>query len=110
MAFFDIFSIYRFLPGGGNLTDPKAADVVSHYDYGQLGSTTHGGSVGGQFGTHGSHESSMYYPPPLYPVHPTSTTVHSNHLWWWDNRHPPTNSNYATASADNGSSADGLSR
>ena len=75
------FAISRFLPGGGNLTDPKTADVVSHYDYGQLGTpTTHGGTVGGQFGTHGSHESSMYYPPPLYPVHPTSTSVHSNHL------------------------------
>ena len=87
------FAISRFLPGGsvGNLTDPKTADVVSHYDYGQLAGTptTHGGTVGGQFGTHvGSHESSMYYPPPLYPVHPTSTSVHSNHLWWWDNRHP----------------------
>ena len=80
------FSIHRFLPGGGagNLTDPKTADVVSHYDYSQLGSATpHGGSVGGQFGSHGSvHESSMYYPPPLYPVHPSSaSSVHSaNHL------------------------------
>ena len=74
------FSIHRFLPGG-NLTDPK--DVVSHYDYSQLGGHAGGPGghtgVGSQFGGH-THES-MYYPPPLYPVHPTSTSaVHSHHL------------------------------
>ena len=76
------FSIHRFLPGG-NLTDPK--DVVSHYDYSQLGSSAGAppgtpGGVASQFGGHAAHES-MYYPPPLYPVHPSSTSaVHSNHL------------------------------
>jgi hypothetical protein len=68
------FSIHRFLPGG-NLTDPK--DVVSHYDYSHLGAPGVGPGPGqGQF----SHHESMYYPPPLYPVHPTSSSVHSNHL------------------------------
>ena len=72
------FSIHRFLPGG-NLTDPK--DVVSHYDYSQLGQTNSPGtvphSVSQGFG-HAPHES-MYYPPPLYPVHHASTSVHSTH-------------------------------
>ena len=68
------FSINRFLPGG-HLTDPKD---MPHYDYGQISSA---GQVGaGQFGGHHGHES-MYYPPPLYPVHHTPTSsVHSNHL------------------------------
>ena len=68
---------YRFLPGG-NLTDPK--DVVSHYDYSQLGQTNTPGtphSVSQGFG-HAPHES-MYYPPPLYPVHHSSASVHSTH-------------------------------
>ena len=76
--FFNIFlSFYRFLPGG-NLTDQK--DVVSHYDYSQLGHTNAPGtphSVSQGFG-HAPHES-MYYPPPLYPVHHTSASVHSTH-------------------------------
>ena len=68
------FSINRFLPGG-HLTDPKD---MPHYDYGQISTA---GQVGaGQFGGHTGHES-MYYPPPLYPVHHTPTSsVHSNHL------------------------------
>ena len=75
--------IFRFLPGG-NLTDHK--DITSHYDYSHLGQTNTPGtpnSVSQGFG-HVPHES-MYYPPPLYPAHHTSPSVHStHHLWWWD--------------------------
>ena len=70
------FSINRILPGG-HLTDPKD---MPHYDYaGQIASAGQVAGAVGQFGGHSGYES-MYHPPPLYPVHPTSTSVHSNHL------------------------------
>ena len=70
------FSINRFLPGSLNLSgDPKhdvsatsaAVAAASHYDY------------SANVGHFSSHHESMYYPPPLYSVHPTAS-VHSNHL------------------------------
>ena len=71
------FSINRFLPGSLNLSgDAKhdgisatsaAISAASHYDY----STN--------VGHFSSHHESMYYPPPLYSVHPAAS-VHSNHI------------------------------
>jgi hypothetical protein len=70
------FSINRFLPGNLNLSGDSKHDVsatsaaisaASHYDY----STNVGHFT--------SHHESMYYPPPLYSVHPAAS-VHSNHL------------------------------
>ena len=70
------FSINRFLPGSLNLSGDSKHDVsatsaavaaASHYDY-----TTNVGHFS-------SHHESMYYPPPLYSVHPAAS-VHSNHI------------------------------
>ena len=70
------FSINRFLPGSLNLSGDSKHDVsatsaavaaASHYDY------------SANVGHFTSHHESMYYPPPLYSVHP-SASVHSNHL------------------------------
>ena len=61
------FSINRFLPGSLNLSgDPK--HVESHYDYSSAAAAT------SHFPT---HPETMYYPPPLYPVH---SVHHTNNI------------------------------